>query len=80
MAETNRPKRVFVVGSPRSGTSWFNLLLFQHPSVAGAPETHLFSTYMKALDDVWNRHEANNQALARLIDRDEFNQIKREFA
>lgn len=80
MEDRNIPKRVFIVGAPRSGTSWLNLLLFQHPSVAAAPETHIFSTYIKALDDTWKFHEATSNALTQLISREEFNQMLREFA
>lgn len=37
---------VFIVGSPRSGTTWLQLLLSQHPAVASGQETHLFSSYL----------------------------------
>jgi hypothetical protein len=32
---------IFVVGSPRSGTSLFRLILDSHPSIACGPETHI---------------------------------------
>lgn len=44
---------VFVVGAPRSGTTWLQLLLEQHPAVATCPETHLFDGYLAPLYDRW---------------------------
>jgi hypothetical protein len=41
---------VFVVGSPRSGTTWLQLLLAQHPAVATHQETHLFHNYLGPLE------------------------------
>lgn len=38
---------IFVVGHPRSGTSWLYKLLVNHPALAGGPETHLFDYYLK---------------------------------
>lgn len=37
---------IFVVGHPRSGTSWLNSLISAHPRLAGGPETHLFNLYL----------------------------------
>lgn len=44
---------VFILGCPRSGTTWLQLLLSQHPSVASAQETHLFSGYLGPLYRRW---------------------------
>lgn len=33
---------VFIVGSPRSGTTWLHAALSNHPSFVSPPETHLF--------------------------------------
>ena len=33
---------VFIVGAPRSGTSWLNWMLASHPAVVGGPETNFF--------------------------------------
>jgi len=38
---TNRSD-IFVVGSPRSGTSWIQHVLSAHPDIITTPETHLF--------------------------------------
>jgi Sulfotransferase family len=48
-------KHVLIVGCPRSGTSWLQLLLAQHPNVATTQETHLFSGYLRHLRRAW-RH------------------------
>lgn len=37
---------IFIVGHPRSGTSWLNKLVSSHPNLAGAPESHLFNLYL----------------------------------
>ncbi len=42
-AERDALKRdVFIVGSPRSGTTWLKAVLSNHPGFASPPETHLF--------------------------------------
>jgi hypothetical protein len=43
---------IFIVGSPRSGTSLLRLILDSHPSIACGPETHVLSD----LDDSLGRH------------------------
>lgn len=49
------PVRLFIVGCPRSGTTWMQLLLAQHPRVVTSQETHLFSTYLGPLMREWER-------------------------
>lgn len=44
---------LFILGSPRSGTTWLQLLLAQHPRVATTQETHLFGRYLSPLDERW---------------------------
>jgi hypothetical protein len=38
-----RCRKLFVVGCPRSGTTWVQRLLEAHPSVVSAPESHIYS-------------------------------------
>jgi LPS sulfotransferase NodH len=33
---------VFILGAPRSGTSWLNWMLTTHPAIVGGPETNFF--------------------------------------
>ena len=56
MSETSSgtiPRLVFIVGCPRSGTTWLQLLLTQHPRVATARETYVFNRYVAKLDESW---------------------------
>jgi hypothetical protein len=51
-------KHVLLVGCPRSGTSWLQLLLAQHPNVATTRETHLFNGYLRHLRRAWQHHKS----------------------
>jgi LPS sulfotransferase NodH len=44
---------LFVFGSPRSGTTWLQLLLDQHPGVVTAPETQIFAFYLSGFRRQW---------------------------
>jgi hypothetical protein len=44
---------VFIVGPVRSGTSWLQTMLAEHPSLASPPETHLFARYLGPLVAAW---------------------------
>jgi hypothetical protein len=48
-------KRLFIVGCPRSGTTWLQIVLGAHPAIATVRETHLFDRY---LDDLYRRYDA----------------------
>jgi hypothetical protein len=41
---------VFIVGAPRSGTSWVQRLLLSDPAVCGGQETHFFSVFGLVID------------------------------
>lgn len=49
MSDATQPKLLFMIGSPRSGTTWAQLLLAQHPDLATAQETHVFQHYLAPL-------------------------------
>jgi hypothetical protein len=53
---------VFILGCPRSGTTWLQLLLSQHPHVASAQETHLFSGYIGPMYRRWEAQTDNWRA------------------
>ena len=40
---------IFIIGHPRSGTTWLARLLGAHPRLASGRETHLFNLYLKPL-------------------------------
>jgi Sulfotransferase family len=40
---------VFIVGAPRSGTSWIQRLLLCEPTICGGQETHFFSVFSQVL-------------------------------
>jgi hypothetical protein len=44
---------VFLVGAPRSGTTWLQSLLGSHPDVVTPQETDLFSGYVAPLEEAW---------------------------
>ncbi len=84
--DAHRPieRLVFVVGCPRSGTTWLQLLLFQHPEVAGGQETHVFSNYLRSLDRRWQR-EAGDPSPRKVglpvnLTRSQFDRLLRDFA
>jgi hypothetical protein len=44
---------LFVVGSPRSGTSWLQLMIAAHPSVCGTTELRLYNKYTAPWLQAW---------------------------
>jgi hypothetical protein len=65
---------VFLVGCPRSGTTWLQLLLAQHGRIATARETHLFNGYLRQVDWSWNyfRSQQDRVGLHTLLSEDEY--------
>lgn len=75
-------KHILIVGCPRSGTSWLQLLLAQHPAIATTQETHLFNNYLSLLEQSWQRFPTvdPNVGMRRLLSDDEFYQLCADFA
>ena len=75
-------KHVFVVGCPRSGTTWLHLLLAQHPEVATTRETHLFDQYLAHLNRAWEESKSRKAkvGLTPLLSEQEFYDLCRKFA
>jgi hypothetical protein len=46
----------FLVGAPRSGTTWLQLILSRSPSVVTAQETDLFNVFLHPMVEEWNRY------------------------
>jgi hypothetical protein len=52
--ETARPQLVFLVGPPRSGTTWLQKLLGSHPDIGTAQESHLFNHFLGSMLKSWD--------------------------
>jgi hypothetical protein len=78
---------VFIVGPVRSGTSWLQTMLAEHPSLASPPETHLFARYLGPLDAAWHAEKQRLQrgrtqvefGLSTVLTDDEFDAQLRSF-
>jgi len=72
-------KLVFLVGAPRSGTTWLQLLLSRSPSVATAQEMHLFNLFMRSMVEQWNydRRTGALIGLTNLLSEEEFRALVR---
>ncbi|HET8654388.1 MAG TPA: sulfotransferase [Longimicrobiaceae bacterium] len=53
---------VFLVGAPRSGTTWLQRLLASHPQIRTGQETHLFNAYIYPLLRSWRTELAKADA------------------
>jgi Sulfotransferase family len=78
----SRKRIVFLVGGPRSGTTWLQLLLSRSPRIATANETHLFTGYTRSLFSAWSHHQRNVRELGlhHLMSEDEYFDLIRNFA
>lgn len=77
MHKEKKKKLVFVIGCPRSGTTWVQIMLCQHPRVATSQETHLFSNYVRHMYQQWQAEksatgELRSVGLPTLLDEKEF--------
>jgi Sulfotransferase family len=73
---------IFVVGCPRSGTTWLQLLLSQHPAIATLQETHLFPDYISPAFARWRSEsqKARETGLTSLMSHSQFLDLWRQFA
>ncbi|HUO00295.1 MAG TPA: sulfotransferase [Bradyrhizobium sp.] len=73
-------KLIFLVGAPRSGTTWLQLLLSASPRVATVTETHLFSDYTRSLFSGWKCHhdDESGVGLHHLMIYDEYLTVVRD--
>lgn len=70
------PELLFLLGAPRSGTTWLQVLLSHHPDIAAGRETHIFSAYLGRFVDRWeweSRHGADG--LTKLMEEREFEEF-----
>jgi hypothetical protein len=47
---------IFIIGPARSGTSWLQTMLAEHPDIASPPETGLFVDFIGKVDQAWRGH------------------------
>src|SRR5690242_13240991 len=47
---------IFIVGPARSGTSWLQTMLAEHPDIASPPETGVFVEFIAPMERTWQRH------------------------
>lgn len=73
---------VFIVGAPRSGTTWMQLMLARHPQVGTCQETHLFSSYLAPMERAWRKHQQDNRGigLQAVLEYEKFIKYQRKFA
>lgn len=50
---------VFIVGAPRSGTTWLQAMIGAHPRVCTTVELTLFTDYIPAWLEIWNKEQRN---------------------
>jgi len=78
---------VFIIGSPRSGTTWLHAMLAEHPMVCSTAgvELTLFSRYISAWTRAWHLEQDNMrkgrwvQGLPHLWDESDFEESLRSF-
>lgn len=78
--EALRGKRlVFLVGAPRSGTTWLQLLLSRSPSVVTAQETDLFNIFLRPIVGEWNRYRRTGEpaSLSEVLSEGDFRRLLR---
>ncbi len=81
MVDLTKLRKVFLVGCPRSGTTWLQIILASHPQIASVRETHLFDTYFARLYQQWHSEASapNKEGLWVLLDESELDDAARAF-
>ena len=74
-----RERVIFVVGAPRSGTTWLVTLLATHPEIAGVEaESHLFDFGVDRLFDNLEGRDPHFHGLLSYLDREELVDLARD--
>lgn len=73
----NKVEPVFIVGAPRSGTTWLQALIASHPEVYTGPETHFFVGTRTLCKD-FEEEQDRKLGLNGYLERDEFYGMIRE--
>jgi hypothetical protein len=53
---------IFILGPARSGTSWLQTIIAEHPDVASPPETGLFVEFLGSSERTWQQHRGQLNA------------------
>ncbi|HEY7887635.1 MAG TPA: sulfotransferase [Steroidobacteraceae bacterium] len=83
MTDLLKGKRLaFLIGAPRSGTTWLQLMLASIPEIASANETHLFTNYTPSLFRGWDRlrDSPRDVGLHHLVTQEQYLSSIRDFA
>lgn len=62
-SRSRAPRDIFIVGAPRSGTTWLQRLIASHPEVASPQETFFFSHYASPLVAQFSKHRQHVDAV-----------------
>jgi hypothetical protein len=54
---TSDARLVFLVGCPRSGTTWFQAMIASHPDVCTGPETQFFCAFSPVEQEYWRKKD-----------------------
>lgn len=65
---------VFIVGAPRSGTTWLQKMLLESPSICGGQESYFYSLFYPAFKSVADHDDARRVGLSTYWDKESFNQ------
>ena len=80
-------KLVFIIGAPRSGTTWLHLMLGAHSEIVTGQESQVFSNYLAPMYARWKMEldypqsdGVRQHGIATYLDEDEFLDLLRNFA
>jgi hypothetical protein len=63
-------KKLFIIGCPRSGTSWVRLIFLNHPSVIGiSSESHIYPIIMKPFLRLFRNESTDNGVWEHILER-----------
>lgn len=78
---------VFIIGAPRSGTTWLHLMMGAHPRVATGQESQLFERYLSVLAERWQEEldwpeteDVRKHGISSYLTDDEFTALLRDAA
>ena len=84
-------KIIFIVGAPRSGTTWLQMMISDHPHVTTTIETPIFYNYVQNIISTWEsektkikknketRNTFNRGGLPLIFSEDEFTELLHSF-